>query len=64
MIFAAEEFREKMLEKLKGVKGREAGSHHRNSGYTGEQARDHGMGTGLEGGETSGREAREENRKP
>lgn len=40
--FGTEGFREKMLEKLKGVKRSEAGSHHRSSGYTGEQARDHG----------------------
>ena len=31
-----------MLEKLKGVKGSHTGSHDRSSGYTGEQARDHG----------------------
>jgi len=31
-----------MHEKLKGLKRSEAGSHHRSSGYTGEQARDHG----------------------
>ncbi len=35
-------WREKMLERLKGVKGSQTGSHDRSSGYTGEQARDHG----------------------
>lgn len=40
--FGAEEFREQMLKKLKALKGSEAGRHRRRSGYTGEQARDHG----------------------
>jgi hypothetical protein len=40
--FGAEEFREKMLEKLKGLKAGQIGRLDRRSGYTGEQARDHG----------------------
>ena len=40
--FGTEGFREKMLEKLGSLKGNQGGRHRRESGYTGEQARDHG----------------------
>ena len=40
--FGAEEFREKMLARLAKAKGAGGRGHRRESGYTGEQAREHG----------------------
>ena len=40
--FGAEEFRDKMLEKLEALKGKAGKGHRRRSGYSGAQARDHG----------------------
>jgi len=40
--FGAEEFRDKMLEKLEELKGKEGKGHRRRSEYSGAQARDHG----------------------
>lgn len=41
--FGTERFREEMLERLAAMRARETGQHRRESGYTGEQARDHGV---------------------